>query len=187
MNSQINARNSVYGRGVIYKERWEQQAHVPWLWCVTHLPSHSSSRLCALITRAFPATASLSCFHLATTTAPWEERGRGKRVRKRNKKREKDLGLEKSAWWRNLERTDMLSGRDESTRNKGCVAHLLKWWHDSNKESTFLPPAWNHSHERATQQSRTAKFSIFCQICIKASEDNCLTQNCNKKYFKILL
>lgn len=41
-------------------------------------------------------------------------------------------------------------------------AHLLKWWHDSNKESTSLAPAGNGSHERATQQSRTAKFcAIF--------------------------
>lgn len=84
----------------------------------------------------------------------------------------------------------MLSGRDESTKNKGWVAHLLKSWYDFNKESTSLAPPWNPSDERATQQSGTAKFSaifIFCQICIKASEDNYPTQNRNKKYFKILL
>lgn len=79
---------TLFMAGGSFTRRGESSKHTyPWLWCVTHLPSHSSSRLWALITWAFPTTASLSCFHLATATVAWEERGRGKRVRKRNKKR----------------------------------------------------------------------------------------------------
>lgn len=113
-------------------------------------PSHSSSRSHTLIIRAFPATASLCCFNFATTTAPWKERGRRKRARKRNKKRERRFGPGSQldgGIWKDL----TFHQQDERARNKGCVTCLLRWWHNSHKESTSLTPPQNQEPPSNTE------------------------------------
>lgn len=78
---------TVFMAGGSFTRRGESSKHTyPWLWCVTHLPSHSSSRLSALITRAFPPPLHSAAFILPQQQ-PVRRKGEREEVRKRNKKR----------------------------------------------------------------------------------------------------